>query len=66
VMRDSAAAGDMSSEGTFFWGGAAGTQFWIDPKEDMVVVAMIQHMATPEADATWSQLHTLVYSALLE
>jgi CubicO group peptidase (beta-lactamase class C family) len=66
VMKDPAAAGYMSSEGTYAWAGAAGTQFWIDPKEDLVVVAMIQHMATPSVATFWSQIRTLVYSSLLD
>jgi CubicO group peptidase (beta-lactamase class C family) len=30
------------SVGEYNWSGAAGTTFWIDPKEDMFVVFMIQ------------------------
>jgi CubicO group peptidase (beta-lactamase class C family) len=30
------------SVGEFFWGGATGTYFWIDPQEQMVVVLMLQ------------------------
>ena len=37
----------MSSEGEFYWGGAAGTIFWIDPVENIVVVGMIQLMRSP-------------------
>jgi CubicO group peptidase (beta-lactamase class C family) len=68
VMEDSAAAGYMSSIGTCFWAGYASTYFWIDPKEDMVVVAMTQHIDdnVPAARALRSQFPTLVYSALLE
>jgi CubicO group peptidase (beta-lactamase class C family) len=66
VIQDPAAAGFISSEGTFYWAGAAATHFWIDPKEDLVVVAMTQHMGVPAAEALWPQLRTLVYSALLE
>jgi len=64
VMKDPAEAGYMSSEGSFFWAGAANTHFWIDPKEDLVVVAMTQHMGVPTAEASWQQIRTLVYSAL--
>jgi CubicO group peptidase (beta-lactamase class C family) len=66
IMKDPAAAGFMSSEGSFFWSGAAATHFWIDPKEDLVVVAMTQHMGAPAADAVGAQLRTLVYSALMQ
>ena len=64
VMKDPAEAGYMSSEGSFFWAGAANTHFWIDPKEDIVVVAMTQHMDARGADAPWPQIRALVYSAL--
>ena len=30
------------SKGIYYWGGAAGTWFWIDPAEDLVFVGMIQ------------------------
>src|ERR1700694_4851035 len=30
------------SPGQFFWSGMAGTFFWIDPKEDMFAVFMMQ------------------------
>ena len=30
------------SVGTYFWGGAAGTSFWVDPAERMIAVLMIQ------------------------
>lgn len=47
LVTDPAAAGVMSSEGEFYWGGAAGTIFWIDPVENIVVVGMIQLMRSP-------------------
>ncbi len=37
----------LTSEGEYSWGGAAGTIFWVDPVEDMIVVAMIQQMRSP-------------------
>ena len=33
---------EVGSEGTYAWGGAAGTSFWIDPKEHMFGVFLIQ------------------------
>ena len=35
------------SAGEFTWAGAAGTGFWIDPKEQMVVVLMTQNQPGP-------------------
>jgi CubicO group peptidase (beta-lactamase class C family) len=66
-MKDSVEAGYMSTEGTFFWAGAAETMFWIDPKEDMVVVAMAQNFGDePGIETLWSQIHTLLYGAMIE
>jgi CubicO group peptidase (beta-lactamase class C family) len=67
VIRDPAAAGFMSSEGTNFWSGAANTHFWIDPKEDLVVVVLAQDMCgAPGFETLWPQIRTLVYSALAD
>ncbi len=33
------------SKGEYYWGGAAGTWFWIDPVEDLVFVGMVQQFA---------------------
>jgi CubicO group peptidase (beta-lactamase class C family) len=47
VASDSVSSGVMGSPGEFSWGGAAGTVFWIDPVEEIVVVGMIQLMGSP-------------------
>lgn len=44
VIEDPAAAGGIGSIGEYYWGGAAGTIFWIDPVEELIGVVMIQHM----------------------
>ena len=47
IVVDPAQAEVISSPGTYFWGGHAGTIFWIDPEEDLVAIAMMQLMASP-------------------
>ena len=42
-VHDPAAAGEPYGAGSYYWGGAAGTWFWIDPKTDLTFVGMIQH-----------------------
>jgi CubicO group peptidase (beta-lactamase class C family) len=44
VVTDAVAAGGYYGKGTYLWGGAAGTWFWIDPTDDLIVVGMIQQM----------------------
>ena len=52
--------------GEFFWGGAASTAFWIDPKEDLAVVFMTQVMGSDVRLTLRRDLRTLVYSAMTE
>jgi CubicO group peptidase (beta-lactamase class C family) len=47
VIEDSVASGLRVSNGSFGWDGAYGTQTWIDPKEKMVSILMIQTQVTP-------------------
>ncbi|MBN9568235.1 MAG: beta-lactamase family protein [Alphaproteobacteria bacterium] len=54
------------SQGEFFWGGAAATAFWIDPKEDLTVVFMTQVMGSDARLTLRRDLRTLVYSAFTE
>jgi CubicO group peptidase (beta-lactamase class C family) len=42
VVSDPIAAGQRVSTGSFGWDGAYGTHFWVDPKEKIVGVLMIQ------------------------
>jgi CubicO group peptidase (beta-lactamase class C family) len=42
VISDAVAAGQRVSKGSFGWDGAYGTHFWIDPKEKIVGILMIQ------------------------
>jgi CubicO group peptidase (beta-lactamase class C family) len=65
VVENQAAAATLGSDGGLYWGGAANTSFWIDPKEDIVVIAMTQHMSAPAAGDAVAQMRTLVYSALI-
>ena len=52
--------------GEYFWGGAASTAFWIDPKEDLAVVFMTQVMGSDARLTLRRDLRTLVYSAMTE
>jgi len=52
--------------GEFFWGGAASTAFWIDPKEDLAVVFMTQVIGSEVRLTLRRDLRTLVYSAMTE
>jgi CubicO group peptidase (beta-lactamase class C family) len=50
------------SEGDFSWGGMAGTYFWIDPREQLIVIFMTQLIPSTTYPVR-RDLRTLVYSA---
>lgn len=52
--------------GEYFWGGAASTAFWIDPKEQLTVVFMTQVIGSEARLTLRRDLRTLVYSAMTE
>ena len=54
-----------STRGEYFWGGGASTLFWVDPREELVVVFMTQ-LIPPTAYPLWRELRNLVYGAITE
>ncbi|MEH6910458.1 MAG: serine hydrolase domain-containing protein [Oceanicoccus sp.] len=63
VTNDPVAA-DSISKGEFYWGGAAGTWFWIDPVENLVFVGMMQQFGEGRPDVR-SLSRRLTYQAVL-
>ncbi|MGD0893915.1 MAG: serine hydrolase domain-containing protein [Terracidiphilus sp.] len=57
---------DLSTgKGTFFWDGAAGTWFWVDPTNDVVFIGMIQRMLGPASPNLEYESRAVVYGALV-
>jgi len=50
------------SAGLYFWGGLAGTTFFVDPKEEMYAVLMVQ--APGQRDEVRALFRNLVYAAI--
>lgn len=57
---------EYNSVGEYYWGGAAGTWFWIDPAEDLIFVGMIQQAGSPRRPDVRSLSHRLTYQAIVE
>ncbi len=66
VHIDTGASNAPYGLGTYYWGGAAGTWFWIDPVNDLFFVGMIQSMGgrRPGAMNFRNESAELVYAAL--
>ena len=66
VVFDPPEANMPDGKGTFFWDGAAGTWFWVDPTNDIVFVGMIQRMTSPDNHSLLYRSHATVYQALVD
>jgi CubicO group peptidase (beta-lactamase class C family) len=66
VVFDPPEANMSDGKGTFFWDGAAGTWFWVDPTNDLVFVGMIQRRGGNDNHALLYSTHAAVYSALTD
>jgi CubicO group peptidase (beta-lactamase class C family) len=55
-------SGEPVSEGSYWWDGAAGTGFWIDPKENMFGIFLI-NMTPFTSDRTF-QFRRMAYQAI--
>ena len=72
VYTDPAAAGGYYGKGSYWWGGAAGTWFWIDPVQDLIVIGMIQQASGTGATQVGivpdvrGLSHALTYQAIIK
>ncbi len=62
VVMDNVRANRQTSNGSFGWDGAFGTHFWVDPKEKLIGVLMVQ---TPGTGVT-RDFETAVMQALVD
>ena len=63
VVTNTIRSGLAAPEGTFFWDGASGTWFWVDPRHDIVFIGLIQNASPiPLSARRMSMQH--VYHAL--
>ena len=53
------------SVGEYGWAGNAGTLFWIDPKEQLTAIYMVQ-VSDPDRIALRNQFRTMVQAAIID
>ena len=66
VRRADGLNGAPGSAGEFNWGGAGGTTFWVDPKEQLVAVLMTQAQPGPSQREFKELFRQLVYQAIVD
>jgi CubicO group peptidase (beta-lactamase class C family) len=53
----------QGSAGEFYWTGSSGTTFWVDPKENLIAIMMVQVPITQGAYYR-SLIRNMVYQAI--
>jgi CubicO group peptidase (beta-lactamase class C family) len=66
VRKETGVNSVPGSAGEYNWGGAAGTGFWIDPKEALTCVLMTQTVPGPAQRFDRALVRHLVYQAIVE
>jgi CubicO group peptidase (beta-lactamase class C family) len=61
VLTDLAASGALGSVGSYGWSGIYGTTFWVDPKEKLVAIMLVQRYP---GSTVAGAFRPLVYQAL--
>ena len=64
TIKDQGLSGLALPTGSFFWGGAAGTIFWIDPRHELMGLFMTQ--VVPHRTTLREDLWGLTYQALVD
>ena len=62
VRKTNGEAAFISPAGDYYWGGAGGTYFWVDPRNNMWVLFMMQ--SPKQRTAYRSVLRNMVYAAM--
>jgi CubicO group peptidase (beta-lactamase class C family) len=63
VVTNHAARGTLLSDGTYGWSGAQGTHFFVDPKEQLVGILMVQ---TPNNNEVRSEFEDLAAQSIVD
>lgn len=63
ILEDPGRAGQYGNVGRYGWGGAYATSYWIDPKDELVIVLMTQ-LLPGRAWETWDQVRAVIYQAI--
>ena len=66
VRKETGLSFVTGSAGEYRWGGAAGTAFWVDPKEQMVVVWMTQGQPGPRRGEDRDLFRQLVMASIVD
>ena len=64
VLEDLGENGRYGTRGSFGWGGAYHTSYWVDPEEKLVALLMVQLLPAGNSDLQ-RKFRTLVYQSIV-
>jgi CubicO group peptidase (beta-lactamase class C family) len=65
IIEDLGVNGELGSEGMYRWGGAYRSTYWVDPKENLLVVYFTQIRPATTID-DHAKLRTLIYQSIVD
>jgi len=65
ILQDNTQANIIGSKGSYWWSGSGNTYFYIDPKEDLVLILMAQFVPNYYYPI-YKQLRVLTYQAIVD
>ena len=65
IVTDLGLSGSPRSEGSYYWGGAYGTIFWVDPKEELIGILMEQIRPYTHIN-TRPDMATMTYQSIID
>ena len=65
IVTDLGLSGTPRSEGSYYWGGAFGTIFWVDPKEELIGILMEQIIPYTHLN-TRADMATMTYQSIID
>jgi CubicO group peptidase (beta-lactamase class C family) len=66
VLKDVGLRGSQGSVGEYGWGGAYHSTYWVDPREQLVVVYLTQLNPAPMDFDDFGKVRSLVYQAIVD
>ena len=66
ITTQKGAAERLSSPGNYRWGGIFGTDFWVDPEEELYGIILTQVLPFQDKDSFFAKIQNTIYQAIVE
>jgi CubicO group peptidase (beta-lactamase class C family) len=66
IATEREAAKDLSSPGNYRWGGIFGTDFWVDPQEELFGIILTQVLPFQDKDHFFARIQNTIYQTIID